>query len=1049
MARTLFENPRYFALFVLVILALGISSLTTIARQEDPSITNFAASIVVPYPGASPDTVEALVTRPLEDELRKIDEIDNIYSTSSTGTSSTRVILVETLQPEEMERVWSEVRDSIDDAARFFPAGAGDAELDNDRLSAYTAIVTLRAASGRDVSLALISRIADSLADALRNVRGTKLVDVYGEQAEEIRVAVNEVALSARGLSLDEVAAALRSADSRRTAGRTGGLSSDLMVSVAGEFDSIDRIEQVIVSTSGDGRATRVQDIAKVQRTVVTPAATLAIVDGQSGIMVAVQMQTGLQVDRWAQQFRDEVAEFERNAPDGIELTISYDQSTYTVERLSSVLANLGVGIALVLCVLLFTLGWRAAVVVAVILPVSALLSIAILEKIGLAIHQMSLSGLIVALGLLVDGAIVMTDELRKRLQAGSSQIEAIRQSVLRLRMPLLASTFTTVLAFMPMAILPGPAGDFPGSIATAVIVMLLSSLLLALAITPVLAAKLLPKEADANTSWYVNGARSGMAGRWLERALDWSLHYKVAAICLALSLPLAGFLSFPTLIAQFFPGTDRDQMYVQVKLPDGASIYQSRELALRVDDFLREDGDIRRIDWSIGESAPAFYYNMYRNKDGIASWAEALVFTKNAKVTDDLVRRLQPKLDRAFPEAQLIVRGLDQGPPVSAPVEIKVVGPDLDTLRRLGEELRLRMENVPSVTHSRADIMGGAPKIEWRMDEEELRLANLQLADASRALNNSLVGLNGGEMLEDIERIPVRVRLAENRSDKLAQIEGIYVPLGVSQTTGSGPGLLMSSLGDAELVPSQSAISRENGERINTAQAFLTRGVLPDQALSYLLEDLEKNPIVIPPGYRLQVGGDADMRENIVGHLISPMGVIIAAMVVVIVLTFNSWRLSAIAGFVCICSLGLSLLALALFRYPFGIQAIIGVIGSIGVSINAAIIIMTALQRDASAAAGSLLAIRNVVMDSSRHIVSTTVTTFGGFLPLILAGGGFWPPFATAIAGGVLLSTLVSFFMVPPLFAALNRPSPITQVRPIEEHKSIIDVPTLGVANG
>ena len=204
--------------------------------------------------------------------------------------------------------------------------------------------------------------------------------------------------------------------------------------------------------------------------------------------------------------------------------------------------------------------------------------------------------------------------------------------------------------------------------------------------------------------------------------------------------------------------------------------------------------------------------------------------------------------------------------------------------------------------------------------------------------------------------------------------------------------------------------------------QAFVTRGVLPEEVLKQLAQDLRNNPIEMPAGYHYSFGGNTDERAGVVEKIMAPMGLIIALLIGTVVMTFNSWRLAAIAFFVCACSMGLSLLALAIFRYPFGVQALIGVIGSIGVSINAAIIIMTALQLDKGAMNGGLFAIRRVVMDSSRHIISTTITTFGGFLPLILSGGGFWPPFAMAIAGGVLLSTVVSFFLVPPMFLVANR---------------------------
>ena len=236
-------------------------------------------------------------------------------------------------------------------------------------------------------------------------------------------------------------------------------------------------------------------------------------------------------------------------------------------------------------------------------------------------------------------------------------------------------------------------------------------------------------------------------------------------------------------------------------------------------------------------------------------------------------------------------------------------------------------------------------------------------------------------------------------------------------------PSIPLSALGDVSLVPDDSPISRKNGERLNSIHGYLRRGVLPAEALKILAADLTRDPIPLPSGYRYEFGGDNEMRDELIDDLLAPLGTIIAAMLATILLTFNSWRLTGIAFFVTGCSFGLSLLALAIFQYPLGIQALIGVIGSVGVSINAAIIILSGLRLNGRASEGDPDAIVEVIMDASRHIVSTTVTTFGGFLPLILEGSEFWPPFAMAIAGGVLLSTVVSFYLVPPLYTLLMHP--------------------------
>jgi len=310
--------------------------------------------------------------------------------------------------------------------------------------------------------------------------------------------------------------------------------------------------------------------------------------------------------------------------------------------------------------------------------------------------------------------------------------------------------------------------------------------------------------------------------------------------------------------------------------------------------------------------------------------------------------------------------------------------------------------------------VLGDSPpKFAFALDEEKVRLAGLDLDTVSRQLDAALEGLAGGSFVEGTQELPVRVRVGEGIRGDLSRIGTIEVvpPAG-------GEPVPLSALGSVEIVSSNAVIARRNGERTNTVEAFVAHGVLPQEALAKARAALDEADFELAAGYRLEIGGDADARAETLNNLLSSVGLIVTLTVATIVLTFNSLRLAAVAGVVCVLSAGLSLLSLAVLQYPFGIQAVIGVIGSIGVSINAAIIVMTALQNDPAAATGDREAMAQVVLGAGRHIVSTTVTTFGGFLPLILEGGGFWPPFATAIAGGVLLSAVVSFFFTPPLFA-------------------------------
>lgn len=1023
MTTLFFREPRLFALALLTAIALGAAALLTIGRQEDPTITNIFATVITPFPGAAPDRVEAQVTDAIEARLRRVPEIDTITSTSATGISTIAIELSSFIAKDRIDTVWAEIRYEVAAAARSFPEGAGTPEVDTTRGGAFTAIVALVPRASVEAPPALMRRLAEELQDRLRRVPETRLVRLYGEPQEEILVSVDPDRLAARGLSPDAVSRAIAAADAKVRAGQLRGEGRDLLVEIRGAIEDVARVREIPLATGADGAVLRVGDVAEVRRATRSPPGSLALSDGVAGVLVAARMENDRQVDVWSRAVAEALDAFRAELPAGLEARLVFDQARYTSDRLSELSANLALGIAIVVGVLLVTLGWRSALVVAFTIPFAALVSIAILQRVGVPIHQMSVTGLIVALGLLVDAAIVTTDEIRRRIASGEGAQAAVGEAVRRLSVPLLASTVTTILAFVPMAALPGPAGDFVGAIAISVIVMLIASLVAALTLAPALAGWLLAGSAQRR-GLLEGGVSLPALGRLFSASVALSLRHRLAAILVVGAIPVTGFLALPTLTAQFFPGVDRDQFYVQVELPAGAAIAETARAARAADALIRADGDVVGAHWVIGESAPSFYYNMQGDRDGSPGFAEALVFTRGPAATDRLVPALQRALDEALPQAQILVRGLVQGPPVGAPVELRLFGPDLAVLRDLGMEARRLLAELGPVVHTRASLDGGAPKLVLALDEDAAQLAGLDLGTAARRLESLLEGAIGGSLIEGTEEIPVRVRMGDGARADLDAIRGLALTLPAGGADGAlAPGIPLAGLATLALEPAASPILRRDGERMNRVQAFLAHGVLPEEALRVLRARLDAGALPLPEGYRLAFGGDADARAETVRNLVSTLGLVVTLTIVTVVLTFLSFRLALVALLAAGLSFGASLLALALLDMPFGIQALIGAIGSIGVSINAALIVISAIREDEAARTGDVAAIAEVVVRASRHIVSTTLTTVGGFLPLVMAGGGFWPPFAVAIAGGVALSLPIALWLTPPLVAIALAP--------------------------
>ena len=1012
-----FRQPRLVALILLVLISAGLSSFLSLGRQEDPTITNLFATVTTQFPGADPARVETLVTAEIEEELQSIPEVDVITSVSGSGVSVVSIELLQTLDDATIEQVWSEARDAVEAARRNFPAGVQAPDFDAEGISAYSAVVAVTADHDA-VPTAIVEAHADALGDRLRAIPSTRAVDLFGSPETEVLVTVDPQKAAALGLTAQDISRLVMAADGKVQAGRVQSDDVNLTINISGAIETLERLSDVVVRQNADGATVALADIATITRGVREPASELAIANGKPAVLVGVLAQDGVQIDRWMGFVRDELAAGEASIPVGLSETLMFDQSTYTADRLAEVGTNMAIGVSLVVLVLFVTLGLRAAAIVAVVLPVVSLATLASMNFLGLPIHQMSVTGLIVALGLLVDAAIVMVDEVRQRLGRGMERVNAVGDATRRLAAPLLASTVTTALSFTPMILLPGPAGDFVGSIAIAVVLMLVWSLFVAVTVTPALAG------------WFLKGGKpSGLQmprlGRAFHALISLSVRNPVRSMALALVLPVLGFAAFPTLTAQFFPGVERDQFYIEIDMPPGTSINQTATVAREIDDLLAARAGVDRVYWSIGQSGPAFYYNITGGRSSEPAYAQAMIKTDTADDAARLVPELQATLDQSYPAARIIVRDLVQGPPVAAPIEVRLVGPDLEVLRDLGNEARAIMADLPLVTQVRAGVVSGAPQLRYEIDEPTVRLLGMNLTDVAAQLETGLVGVTGGSLVEGTDQLPVRVRFGDAIRGDLESVNDLPILLpnaAALSATGVMPAVPFSELATTVLEPAESVITRRNGERINTVQAFIVPGVLPEEALQDVLAALDERGFDVPLGYRIELGGDSDARSDTVGNLMASVGLIVTLTIATIVLTFNSFRLTAIALVVCVLSAGLSMLSLAVLQFPFGINAIIGVIGSIGVSINAAIIILTGLKANPAAAAGDTAAMADIVTGSSRHITSTTITTFGGFLPLILAGGGFWPPFAVAIAGGVMLSAVISFFFTPAAFALFCR---------------------------
>ncbi len=1015
-----FRETRLMVLGVAVIVIGGLAGLWTLGRQEDPTLTNRYAAITTLFPGAEPAIVEALVTAALEDQIKLIPEIDVYSSNSLPGVSSIGVLVSDSLAADRIDAVWADLRRAVDRARAQFPAGVGLPEVDTQGITAFTTVIAVRITDDR-VSPAVAGRVAQRLEQQLRALPLTRAVSLYGLQQEEIAVIVDPAASAAAGLSVEQVAEAIMAANDPALAGRLGGAGVETGLVMSQRLATVDDLRRVTIPDPAGGFGLQLGDVAEVRRQLSAPAETLALAEGTPAVLVAAVLRDGAQVDRWMQLVREDVAALSADLPRGLEVAILFDQSVYTSARLWDLAANLLLGMALVMVVLGFTLGMRAAAVVGLMLPLVSLATLASFRYLGLPLHQMSLTGLIVALGLVVDAAIVTTDTVRRRLAAGDGREAAARFAGQRLFLPLAASTVTTILTFLPMILLPGNVGDFVRTIAIAVSVMLLWSFVLALLLSGPMAAHLLA--APPPTAPDAQGRRpeAGKTLAWAIRAQRRLIERPWHGLALSAVLPALGFALFLGMPSQFFPLAERNQFHLSVELPGHAGTEGTRDLVQRIDAHLGAIDGITGRYWVIGGSAPAFYYNIIGSGTTDPGFAQGMITTDTPARARDILATLQDDLRLRFPEARVTVEVLSQGPPVDAPVAWLIYGPDLGELRRIGAEVQQAVAALPETGQAVGGLTNGLPQLRFDVNADAARALGLDAAALAAGLRAGLSGTEADFLMEAGRRLPIRVQFpADLRGNPEALRD---LPVRVAPAGPGAPALTvpLSALAEPRLEVIEPLIYRYRGERMNYVLVYPRPDVLPADLIARAAPALAEVMESLPAGYRIELSGEAKERSATVDGLMASALLIAVLAVASLVVTYRSFRLTVGTLIVAGLSALLSILSVAAMGYPFGINALIGVIGSVGVSVNASIIIFTALQENPAAAAGDVDAATSEVVEGARHIISTTLTTVGGFLPLMLGGGMFWPPFAAAMAGGVLLSSALAFTFAPAWFRLVH----------------------------
>jgi len=1018
-----FLNFRQLVLFVILILVSGIAGWINIPRAEIPFLQPRHAIVTTVFPGNDAFKVETLVTDRLEAGLRTIEDIDEIHSVSTNGASSLSLSLRDDLA--DLENVWSQIRERLQAMESELPPGASAPVLNNELGFSYTLLIALTPASDETADLTHLQQYALHMRDELVKVKGTKLADVIGGIEEEFEIAVVPEKLLANGLAFQDVSAAVAGAITEGVAGELRGSAYSIPVDFENTVENEYALAAIPLPSATGGRI-RLGDVSSIAFTPLSHQSEMAYMNGQRTIYVGVRARQSVSIDSWIERARGTIENIAGSHDPNINVAVVYDQSQYTDERIVAVLESLLYGLMIVITVVALTLGLKSSFAISAAMLLKIILMTGLFFFIGVDINEMSLVGIIVSLGLIVDNSIIVTNELRLAAKTGPLSPDRVRQSISWVSKPLLISTLTTIIAFMPIIIMPGQTGEFVSPMALAVVCALVSSYVISIFVLPHLILFGRTPKMRGTTAKETRPQTSGLSLPWLahytETGLAAILRRPLLGILGVLVVAVMGFTAFTRADTIFFPQVDRDQFRIFMTLPPGVSINETASKAQDVERYVGEQDGVQSTMLFIGRSGAKLYYNAVSWRRNTPNYAEIIVNTQDKKSAESLLRKFERDLQIRFPGIAINAQPYIFGPPITTPVEIRIFGEDLDYLERVGLTLGGQLSSIKGTAGVDVSTRRSNLKYVSTMKPGRSERLGLKSGEAFTQMRNGLIGRQAGTIDLGSRQIPVIVRLQEAARTSEEDIANFVFAIRDETHLSRHDGLANLSIDSA-----WNTIRHVEGRRAQIVSAYVTHGAFASEVEERLEQMISEDDFLRRNRSRMSFAGEGEEAREQLVSLISKAAILSVVIVVVLVVGYNSFGRMFIIISSGVLVLSAACYAIVFTGTAFGFVLAIGMFGLLGVALNDTIMIISALDEklgsvlpDSKQTASAIAAI--LVGHTSRHIISTTLTTSAGFIPLMLVGGYFWPPFAIVFALGLILAMPLILVFVPCAYVTYRR---------------------------
>ena len=995
--------------FIAVLLTFGIFSFTHMGRMEDPDFTMRTMVVGVSWPGASPQQMSDQVTDKLEEKLRDLPGVDYTKSFTDGSKSVIYINLKEDLPSNKIRPAWEEARNMINDEWKSLPSGVQGPSI-NDRFDDVYG--TIYALSGDEFSYEEKRQQAENLKRQLLSVPNVKKITLIGVQEKSLDVTINKDKLASYQVSTQQLLTALKQQSAMVPAGMVNTDSNNVYLRINGVFDSVDAVKNMPIRINN--QTIRLGDIADVTMTYKDPSSPQFYYEGKPAIGIAISMDAGANNIEFGNAIDTKLKELKTTIPAGLSLDQVSNQPHIVKESIGDFSQSLFEAIAIVLLVSFASLGIRTGIVVALTIPVVVSTTFVLMYENGIYLHKVSLGALILALGLLVDDAIIVVEMMSVKLEEGFNHWRAATFAYESTAFPMLSGTLITCAGFLPLALAEGMVAEFTKSLSIVVFMALILSWVASVLVSPVLGYKIIENKAEKPESEWtrrdhiMHRLKTVFYARF-ESLLHWALGHHKAVLLLTLGAFILSLLSFPLIKQEFFPSSTRSEIIVSMQFPQSSSIDYTQNQAKSLDALLKDNEHIDHFTTYVGEGSPRFVLTLEPELPR-ANFMQTVIVTKSLEDRDALFKDLQNQLNEQYPSALINMQFVQIGPPSKYPVMLRVSGPDASEVKTIANDVKAKMQEDKDLHNIAFDWPDTEPVAQIHIDPDKARMLGINSYAVSLHLQSLLSGTKSGEYYEGNQTIPVTFRLSGNENHNLAALSSLPIQ------TGNGSYVPLSQIATISMSQEEGIIWHRNMMPTISIHANVGPGVLGNAKTKEIYNKLAEYRQDLPTGYTIDLDGSAEKSVTAVQKLLVPMPIMLFAIMTILIFQLKRIALMFMALFTAPLGLIGVVLALNITRTPLGFMAILGIIALSGMIIRNSIILLDQIEIHRAEGQSAREAIINSATLRFRPIMLTAIAAILGMIPLM--GSVFWSPLAIAFSGGLLVATILTLIVLPVMYA-------------------------------